>query len=106
MPAYQRFHNLTSPVDHAIALLLPNTYKMLGQVFGAADTLLAMHYNRGEALTLAQLEKGGTRLTDKPCLGSYLRQVRRLFPRRSPLPGWPRSGWAVCPTVSMLVLVL
>ena len=43
--AYQRFHNLTSPVDHAIALPLPYTYKMLGQVFGAADTLVAMQYN-------------------------------------------------------------
>ena len=80
MPAYQRFHNLTSPVDHAIALLLPNTYKMLGQVFGAADTLLAMHYNRGEALTLAQLEEGVRGLTNKPCLGRYLPQVRCLFP--------------------------
>jgi len=80
VPAYQRFHSLTKPVDRAAALPLPYTYRMLGEVFGAADTLVAMHYNRGEALTLAQLEEGVRGLTNKPCLGRYLPQVRCLFP--------------------------
>ena len=80
VPAYQRFHSLTRPLDRAAALPLPYTYRMLGQVFEAADTLVAMHYNRGETLTLAQLEEGVRGLTNKPCLARYLPQVRCLFP--------------------------
>ncbi|KAL7979730.1 hypothetical protein Chor_004888 [Crotalus horridus] len=56
VPAYQRFHTLAQDVPPG--LLLPYKYKALAEMFRSTDTIVAMMFNRSEAVTFAKVKQG------------------------------------------------
>lgn len=63
MPAYQRFHTLAEDVSPG--LLLPYKYKVLAEMFRSTDTIVAMMFNRLEAVTFAKVKQGVQEMTRK-----------------------------------------
>jgi len=78
VPAYQRFHSLTRPLDKTLPL--PYTYRLLCDVFRSVDSVVSMFHNRRELITVAKLETAVKDMTRRPCLPSYLPQIRCVFP--------------------------
>jgi len=78
LPAFQRFHNLTQPLCKVLPL--PYKYRMLAEVFQAVDTIVSLHFNRNDPLSVSKLEEEARRVTCRPWLPSNLPQIRCLFP--------------------------
>jgi len=78
VPAIQRFHNLTQPLGKVLPL--PYKYRMLAEVFQAVDTIVSLHFNRNDTLSVSKLEEEVKRATCRPWLPSNLPQIRCLFP--------------------------
>ncbi|XP_013927056.1 PREDICTED: DNA replication factor Cdt1, partial [Thamnophis sirtalis] len=74
VPAYQRFHTLAEDVPPS--LLLPYKYKVLAEMFRSTDTLVAMMFNRLEAVTFAKVKKGVQEMTRKRFEERHLGQIK------------------------------
>jgi hypothetical protein len=78
VPAHQRFHSLTRPLDRSLPL--PYIYRLLVDVFRAVDSVAGLHAARREPLTVPRLEAAVRAMTCRPCHARYLPQIRALFP--------------------------
>jgi len=88
VPAIQRFYSLTQPLCKVLPL--PYKYRMLAEVFQAADTIVSLHFNRNDTLSVSKLEEEVKRVTSRPWLASNLPQIRCLFPEAFTF------AWAPC----------
>ena len=79
IPAYQRYHNLSQPVNKTLAL--PYTYSQLLEVFRSTDTVVSMMFNRQERITITKLTKHTTDIMNKKWNVNKLRQIVCVFPQ-------------------------
>ena len=66
--------------------------RLLGDVFRAVDTVVAMYYNRGEVIPLPRLEQGVRDMTKRPWRQDFLQQIRCLFPEAF-IFSWRQEKW-------------
>ena len=66
--------------------------RLLGDVFRAVDTVVAMYYNRGEVIPLPRLEQGVRDMTKRPWRQDFLQQIRCLFPEAFTF-SWRQEKW-------------
>uniref|UniRef100_A0A8C6XHD5 Chromatin licensing and DNA replication factor 1 n=1 Tax=Naja naja TaxID=35670 RepID=A0A8C6XHD5_NAJNA len=78
VPAYQRFHTLAQDVPPG--LLLPYKYKVLAEMFRSTDTIVAMMFNRLEAVTFAKVKQGVQEMTRKRFEERHLGQIKTVYP--------------------------
>ncbi|XP_070809164.1 DNA replication factor Cdt1 [Pituophis catenifer annectens] len=78
VPAYQRFHTLAEDVPPG--LLLPYKYKVLAEMFRSTDTIVAMMFNRLEAVTFAKVKQGVQEMTRKRFEERHLGQIKTVYP--------------------------
>ncbi|XP_026549443.1 DNA replication factor Cdt1-like [Notechis scutatus] len=78
VPAYQRFHTLAQDVPPG--LLLPYKYKVLAEMFRSTDTIVAMMFNRLEAVTFAKVKQGVQEMTRKRFEERHLGQMKTVYP--------------------------
>ena len=79
LPAYQRYHTLSQPVNRSLPL--PLTYSRLLEVFRSTDTVVSMMFNKGERITLAKLAKNTTDIMNKKWTVEHLRKMICVFPQ-------------------------
>ena len=79
LPAYQRYHTLSQPVNRSLAL--PLTYSRLLEVFRSTDTVVSMMFNKRERITLAKLAKNTTDIMNKKWTVEHLRKIICVFPQ-------------------------
>ena len=79
LPAYQRYHTLSQPVNRSLPL--PLTYSRLVEVFRSTDTVVSMMFNKGERITLAKLAKNTTDIMNKKWTVEHLRKMICVFPQ-------------------------
>ena len=79
LPAYQRYHTLSQPVNRSLAL--PLTYSRLLEVFRSTDTVVSMMFNKRERITLAKLAKNTTDIMNKKWTVEHLRKMICVFPQ-------------------------
>ncbi|XP_039186879.1 DNA replication factor Cdt1 isoform X2 [Crotalus tigris] len=78
VPAYQRFHTLAQDVPPG--LLLPYKYKALAEMFRSTDTIVAMMFNRSEAVTFAKVKQGVQDMMRKRFEEQHLGQIKTVYP--------------------------
>uniref|UniRef100_A0A8C5S547 Chromatin licensing and DNA replication factor 1 n=1 Tax=Laticauda laticaudata TaxID=8630 RepID=A0A8C5S547_LATLA len=78
VPAYQRFHTLAQDVPPG--LLLPYKYNVLAEMFRSTDTIVAMMFNRLEAVTFAKVKQGVQEMTRKRFEERHLGQIKTVYP--------------------------
>ena len=79
LPAYQRYHTLSQPVNRSLPL--PLTYSRLLEVFRSTDTVVSMMFNKRERITLATLAKNTTDIMNKKWTVEHLRKMICVFPQ-------------------------
>ena len=79
LPAYQRYHTLSQPVNRTLPL--PLTYSRLLEVFRSTDTVVSMMFNKRERITLARLAKNTTDIMNKKWTVEHLRKMICVFPQ-------------------------
>ena len=79
VPAYQRYHSLSQPVNRSLPL--PLLYARLQEVFRSTDTIVSMMYNRQERITLDKLARHTTDLMNKKWEVKSLQQILCVFPQ-------------------------
>ncbi|XP_070617912.1 DNA replication factor Cdt1 isoform X1 [Erythrolamprus reginae] len=78
VPAYQRFHTLAE--DGLPGLQLPYKYKVLAEMFRSTDTLVAMMFNRLEAVTFAKVKQGVQEMMRRRFEERHLGQIKAVYP--------------------------
>ena len=79
LPAYQRYHTLSQPVNRSLPL--PLNYSRLLEVFRSTDTVVSMLFNKRERITLARLAKNTTDIMNKKWTEEHLRKIICVFPQ-------------------------
>jgi len=79
VPAYQRYHNLSQPVNKNLSL--PLNYHRLLEIFRSTDTVVSMFFNRKERITLSKLTKHTSDMMTKRWHTDMLRQIICVFPQ-------------------------
>ena len=79
LPAYQRYHTLSQPVNRTLPL--PLAYSRLLEVFRSTDTVVSMMFNKRERITLDRLTRNTTDIMNKKWTVEHLRKMICVFPQ-------------------------